>query len=143
MDAVITGIVSLISAYMTYRGVVATAEAKHAPHPAPPAEAATGERALAVVQHAATTGTEDQRQDLMSFERNPSRNQDQLRRAVRELIEANPALLTELRSLLATAPATATTNYGSVTIDNSTVNAPVIGVNTGTVNSTSYRDEPR
>ncbi|WP_110517861.1 hypothetical protein [Herpetosiphon llansteffanensis] len=143
MDAVITGIVSLVSAYMTYRGVVATAKAKDDPHPAPPAEAATGERALALVQHAATQGTEDQRQDLINFERNPSRNQDQLRRAVRELMEANPALLTELQALLATAPAAATTNYGAVTIDNSTVNAPVIGVNTGMVNSTSYRDEPR
>lgn len=142
MDAVITGIVSLISAYMTYRGVVATAEAQHASHPTPPAEAATGERALAVVQHAAATGTEDQRQDLMSFERNPSRNQDQLRRAVRELIEANPALLTELRSILATAPTT-TNITGSVSITGGSVTGVVTGVNTGTIINTNQRDEPR
>jgi len=136
MDAVITGIVSLVSAYMTYRGVVATAEAQHAPHPTPPAEAATGERALAVVQRAAATGTEDQRQDLMGFERNPSRNQDQLRRAVRELIEANPALLTELRSILATAPTT-TNITGSVSITGGSVTGVVTGVNTGTIINTN------
>src|SRR5690349_20192987 len=88
IGAVITGMVSLVSAYMTYRVGMKQAEQKGTPAPAKP-DAKTlqdGETAMTVVKQGITQyGDADEQTDLANFERNPERYRDGLARVLHDI----------------------------------------------------------
>ena len=95
IGAAISGIVSLVSAYMTYRVGMASAEA------AKPDDDTLqkGESALNIVRTGVSQyGTADEKADLSSFERNPERYAGVLQQMLGDIAARYPVFQQELES---------------------------------------------
>ncbi len=95
IGAAISGLVSLLSAYMTYRVGMADAEA------AKPDDDTLqkGESALNIVRTGVSQyGTGDEKADLSSFERNPQRYAGSLQQVLADIAARYPVFQQELES---------------------------------------------
>jgi hypothetical protein len=136
IGAVITGMVSLLSAYMTYRVGMKQAEQKGSPAPAKPDEATMkqSEAALTVVKQGVEQhGDDDERADLASFERNPQRYQEALARVLTDIATRSPAFAAQLQSLAQQANIQTGGVRGSVNVSGQGKVDQAAGVNTGTM----------
>jgi hypothetical protein len=87
ISAVITGLVTLMTAYMTYRNEQARIEQQGQPAPEPTKEAQEGEQALQTVKEGvAQHGNPGEKNDLESFESDPT-NQRRVNNLVASLEE--------------------------------------------------------
>jgi len=146
IGAAITSVVSLLSAYMTYRVGMQQAEQKDAPAPAKLDEKTLtqGERVLeivkaGVVQH----GDTDEQADLASFERNPQRYQDALAKIITDIAAREPAFAQQLQTLAQQANIQISGVHGSVNVSGEGQVDQAAGVNTGTMtyNARDDKDE--
>jgi hypothetical protein len=136
ISAAITGVVSLLSAYMTYRVGLKQAEQKGAPAPAKPDEQTLtqGERALEIVKAGvAQHGDADEQADLASFERNPQRYQDALARVMTDIATRSPAFARQLQTLAQQANIQTGGIKGEINVSDQGKVDQAAGVNTGTM----------
>ena len=137
LTAIITGLVSTFSAYLTYRAAVVKANEQDQPAPAAPADANKAEAVAAAVETAITThGTLDDRADLANFQRNPQRYAANLATVLNDLAERNPAFAQQLQTLAQNAGVQVIGVQGNVNVSGGTVNGAVTGVNTGSISGT-------
>jgi hypothetical protein len=135
ISAVITGLVTALTAYMKYRVDMKQAEQKGASAPAKTEEVAKGERAMEVVkagieQH----GNEDEHADLANFERNPKRYQDGLARVLTDIAARKPAFAQQLQTLAQHANIQTGGAHGNVNVSGEgKIYGPASGVNTGSI----------
>lgn len=99
VGAVISGMVSLLSAYMTYRVGMKNAEAA-TPAPRPDDDTLKqGESAMNIVRTGVSQyGNEDEKANLAGFERNPQRYEQQLAQVLSEIALRYPVFRQELES---------------------------------------------
>ncbi len=134
IGAVISGVVSLISAYMTYRVGMKQAEQKEAAKPDD--ETLTkGEQAMAIVRTGvAQYGDEDEKADLANFERNPQRYEDNLARVLTDIAMRTPVFRQELESLTKQLDIQTGGVQGNVNVSGQgRIYGPSAGVNPGTM----------
>lgn len=108
ISAIITGLVSALSAYMTYKVNITKASqgtsspATNAPNDI---ELKHGQQALEVIKSNITQrGTEDDRADFERFERNPQRYKDLLINLLKELANRDHAFAQQLQNLAQQSP---------------------------------------
>lgn len=133
--AVITGIVSTLTAYMNYKVGMRKAEQEDAARPPVPDTETVehAEAALPVIQHAVNQyGNEDEKADLASFERNPQRNASNLERTLIDIAGRVPEVAQQLQTLAQQA----NMQGSGVNISGGTVYGSVTGQNTGTQTNT-------
>lgn len=141
--AMITGIVSTLTAYMNYKVGMRKAEQEGAARPTAP-DTKTVERAeaaLPVVQRAVEQyGNEDEKTDLVSFERNPQRNASNLERTLIDIVGRVPEVAQQLQTLAQQA----NVQGSGVNISGGTVYGSVTGQNTGTqTNTYTFGDQEK
>lgn len=142
ISAVISGVVSVIGSYLTYRVGIKTA--KNGAQPLTPDDATLrkGEQAAEIVQTGLSRyGTDDEKADLANFERNPVRYESQFRQVIMDVATRSPAFMQQLESI-ATQLDLKPDVQGSVTVtDQATVNGNIAGVNQGTMSGTYHLNE--
>ena len=133
--AVITGLVTLMSAYMQYRASMKQADQKGAPAPAKTDEIKQGETAMEVVKAGVERhGNEDERADLANFERNPQRYQDGLAHVLTDIAAREPAFAQQLQTLAQQANIQTGGVHGEVKVsDHGKIVGGAFGVSTGEV----------
>src|SRR5262245_45005346 len=100
LSAVISGLVSVFSAYTQYKAIVHQAEAKQLPAPPKGEEAQKGEEVARTIETAiARHGTEDEQIDLANFQRNPQRYIEAITAVIRDLAAREPAFAQQLQTL--------------------------------------------
>ena len=136
----ISGLVSLITGYMTYRVGMKNADQKGTPAPEKPDDRTLkqGEQAIEVVKAGvAQYGDEDEQADLANFERNPTRYEDALRRVLTDVASRNPAFAQQLQTLAQQANIQTGGVQGTVNVsDQGRIYGPTAGTNTGTMSGT-------
>jgi hypothetical protein len=143
IGAVITGLVSLLSSYMTYRVGVKQAEQKGGPMPAHPDETTLkqGEQAMEIVKvGVAQLGDEDEQADLTGFERNPQRYQEALMRVLTDISARAPAFAQQLQILAQQANIETEGVRGAVNLYGGKVDQAA-GVNTGSMTYHARADD--
>lgn len=131
----ISGIVSLITSFMSYRLGIKKAKDGGAGEPPKPDPTALqkGEQAYEIVKAGVTQhGDADDQADLANFERNPQRYADTLNRTVTSLAQRVPAFADQLQTLAQQA----NIQTGGVRISGGNIIGNVLDTNTGTINST-------
>lgn len=132
--ALVTPVVSLLTGYMTYRVGLKQAEKENPSSPETPKNTHEAEQALILVKETiAVNGTDDERADLASFERNPERYQDALRRALIDLAARDETFVQRLQTIAEQA----NLQTGGIVIrDSAKIYGPVTAENKGTINPT-------
>lgn len=99
MSAAITGLVSLFSAYTTYKTALATAQQDQQPAPEKSTDAAKGEQVAQVVETSITTyGAEEDQLALRGYQKNPQKFASALIDTLAVLAEQHPPLRAAPRS---------------------------------------------
>lgn len=131
IGAAISGVVSLITSYMTYRVGMKTAQ-NVAPKP-DDKTVQQGESAMEIVRTSVSQyGTEDEKTDLANFERNPQRYQANFVQVLTDIANRYPVFAQELQSFVRQNDVPP----GSINISGSTIQGNVVKQNPGTINST-------
>jgi len=136
LGTIISGLVSALSAYMTYKVGMKQAEQKSAPAPAKPDERTLkqGEQAMEIVKvGVAQHGDADEQADLVSFERNPQRYQDTLTKVMTDIAAREPTFTQQLQTLAQQANIQTGGVQGSVNVSGEGKVDQAAGVNTGTM----------
>ncbi len=143
--AAITGLVTLMTAYMTYRRDLAKGAADGSPVPTQTGDVQQGELVAQVVEPGITTyGTDDEKADLTAFVRNPDRYANQIAQVLSDLASRTPAFAQDLQHVAAQ---TNSVQTGGVT-GTSTVHGDNLGqsfgvVSGGTIIQTNTSDRRR
>ncbi len=137
--SIISGIVSLVSAYMTYRVGMKDTDQKGALPPDKPdgATLKNGEAAMNVVRTGIVQfGNADEQADLVNFERNPTRYEPLLATVVTDIARRNATFAQQLQLLAQHTNLSTSPVHGTVNVSGGTVYGPVAGTNTATMDST-------
>lgn len=127
----ISGVVSLITSYMTYRVGMKTAE--NAAAKPDDKTVQQGESALEIVRTGVSQyGTEDEKADLANFERNPQRYEAAFAQMLIDIANRYPVFAQELQSFVRQNDV----QPGSINISGGTIQGNVVNQNPGTINST-------
>lgn len=140
IGAAISGVVSLLSAYLTYRLGIRQAEQQAAPEKPDDTTLVQGQHALElVIAGVDRHGDADEHADLASFRRNPQRYQETLAKVLTDIARREPAFAQQLQTFAQQAAIQASGVHGTVN-NPGTITGNAAGVNTGTM-TYNARDE--
>lgn len=100
MGHFITGLVSLLSAYMTYKVGMANAQRENKPIPVKNEEAVKGEKVALVVETAILQhGRDDEKTALAVYQQNPKLFETSLIQAIKDIASRSPEFAAQLAAL--------------------------------------------